>query len=68
MLTVVAMCTAGIALLVLGTWAARHAIADARGLDKIIALGPACFAAPLAPAAPAARLACRTRGRARPLP
>src|SRR5262249_17156775 len=44
----VAMCSAGIALLLIGGWAARNDIAAARGLDKIVALANLCFAAPLA--------------------
>ena len=43
-----AMCAAGIALLLIGALAARNEIAKARGLDKIVALGPLCFAIPLA--------------------
>jgi uncharacterized membrane protein len=39
---------AGIAILVAGVIASRKAIATARGLDKLIALGPALFAASLA--------------------
>lgn len=44
----IAMCSAGIALFLIGTWAARHDIAKARGLDKIAALTHLCFAIPLA--------------------
>ena len=44
----VAMCTAGIALFLIGAWAAKNDIAGARGLDKIVALGNLCFAVPLA--------------------
>jgi uncharacterized membrane protein len=46
--TVVAMCSAGIALLVIGVWASKSEIAKARGLDKIVALANLCFAIPLA--------------------
>lgn len=46
--TVVAMCSAGIALLLIGGYAARNDIAGARGLDRILALGNLCFAVPLA--------------------
>lgn len=46
--TAVAMCTAGIALIVIGLWAAKNDIAQARGLDKIVALANLCFAVPLA--------------------
>jgi uncharacterized membrane protein len=41
-------CVLGIALLVIGLWAARNAIAEARGLDKVVALSNLCFAIPLA--------------------
>ena len=46
--TVVAMCAAGILIFVVALWAARDDIAHARGLDKVVALGNLCFAAPLA--------------------
>ncbi|HEY2115995.1 MAG TPA: hypothetical protein VGJ51_12945 [Candidatus Angelobacter sp.] len=46
--TAVAMCSAGIALLLIGVLAAKNDIAQARGLDKIVALSNLCFAAPLA--------------------
>lgn len=46
--TVVAMCSAGIALFVIGVLAAKNEIAEARGLDKIVALCNLCFAIPLA--------------------
>jgi uncharacterized membrane protein len=46
--TAVAMCTAGIALWVIGVWAARHEVAEARGLGKLVALGTVCMAVPLA--------------------
>ena len=46
--TVAGMCAAGLALLVIGMLAAKHDIADARGLDKIVALGNVSFAIPLA--------------------
>ncbi len=46
--TAVAMCSAGIALLAIGAPAARDGIAEARGLDKVVALGNLCFAIPLA--------------------
>jgi uncharacterized membrane protein len=45
---VVAMCSAGIALFLIGALAARKEIAEARGLDKIVGLGNLCFAVPLA--------------------
>jgi uncharacterized membrane protein len=45
---VIAMCVAGIAVFVIGILAAKNQIAEARGLDKIVALGNACFASPIA--------------------
>jgi len=42
------MSAAGLALLVIGVWAARNDIAQARGLEKIVALTNVCFAIPLA--------------------
>jgi uncharacterized membrane protein len=46
--TVVSMCSAGILVFVVALWAARDDIAQARGLDKVVALSNLCFAAPLA--------------------
>src|SRR5262245_2038605 len=46
--TEVAMCVAGVALFVIGVLAAKNEIAEARGLDKIVALSNLCFAIPLA--------------------
>src|ERR1700704_3994851 len=46
--TAVAMCVAGLAILLIGLWAAKNDIAQARGLDKIVAMANLCFAAPLA--------------------
>jgi uncharacterized membrane protein len=46
--TEVAMCAAGVALFVIGVLAAKNEIAEARGLDKIVALSNLCFAIPLA--------------------
>jgi uncharacterized membrane protein len=46
--TAVAMCVAGIAIFLIGLWAAKNDIAQARGLDKIVALSNLCFAVPLA--------------------
>ena len=46
--TVVGMCTAGIALLLIGVWSAKSDITRARGLDKVVALSSLCFAVPLA--------------------
>ncbi len=46
--TAVAMCSAGIALFLIGVWAAKTDIAEAGGLDKIVALSNLCFAIPLA--------------------
>ena len=46
--TVVSTCSAGIVLFVIGTLAVKGAFAQARGLDKVVALSNLCFAAPLA--------------------
>ncbi|HXX63320.1 MAG TPA: hypothetical protein VEO56_05935 [Bacteroidota bacterium] len=46
--TVLAMCSAGILLLFIGALAAKNDIAQARGIEKIVALGSLCFALPLA--------------------
>ena len=44
--TVVSMCGAGILIFFVALWAARNDIAQARGLDKVVALSNLCFAAP----------------------
>jgi uncharacterized membrane protein len=46
--TVVSMCGAGILVSLVALWAAKTDIAQARGLDKIVALSNLCFASPLA--------------------
>jgi uncharacterized membrane protein len=46
--TAVGMCAAGLAVFLIGIWAAKNDIAQARGLDKIVALANLCFAVPLA--------------------
>lgn len=46
--TPVSMCIAGILLFGIALWASKTDIAQARGLDKVVALGNLCFAAPLA--------------------
>ena len=46
--TEVAMCSAGIALFVIGVLAAKNEIAKARSLDKLVTLSNLCFAIPLA--------------------
>lgn len=46
--TAVGMCSAGIALFLIGGWAAKNEIARARGLEKIVVLRNVCFAVPLA--------------------
>ena len=48
--TAVAMCSAGVALFLIGIWAAKNDIVQARGMntDKIVALANLCFAVPLA--------------------
>ncbi len=45
---VVSMCSTGILLFLIASWAAKTDISQARGLDKVVALGNLCFAAPLA--------------------
>ena len=42
------MCAAGVLLFLIGIWAARADIAQAHGLDKVVALSNLCFAIPLA--------------------
>jgi uncharacterized membrane protein len=42
------MCAAGLALLAIGLLAAKNDIVHARGIDKIVAVAPLCFAVPLA--------------------
>jgi uncharacterized membrane protein len=42
------MCSAGIAVFLIGILSAKNDIAQARGLDKIVALTNLCFAVPLA--------------------
>ncbi|MFZ0309734.1 MAG: hypothetical protein WAL89_16290 [Candidatus Sulfotelmatobacter sp.] len=46
--TVVSMCGAGILLFLVALWVAKADVAQARGLDKIVALSNLCFATPLA--------------------
>jgi hypothetical protein len=46
--TVVSMCGASVVLFLIAAWAAKTDIAQARGLDKIVALSNLCFALPLA--------------------
>jgi uncharacterized membrane protein YphA (DoxX/SURF4 family) len=46
--TVVSMCSAGIVLFLIASWAAKTDVSQARGLDKVVALSNLCFAAPLA--------------------
>lgn len=46
--TVLGMCAAGLALLLIGIAAARHDLAGARGLDRVVALANVCVAVPLA--------------------
>ncbi len=46
--TVVAMCCAGIVAFLIAACAAKNEIAEARGLDKIVALSNLCFGVPLA--------------------
>ena len=42
------MCSAGIVLFLIASWAAKADFARARGLDKVVALRNLCFAIPLA--------------------
>jgi uncharacterized membrane protein len=46
--TVVSMCSAGILVFLIALWAAKTDVAQARGLEKIVALSNLCFAIPLA--------------------
>ena len=46
--TAVGMCAFGAAIFLIGILAAKNDIAQARGLDKIVALSNLCFAVPLA--------------------
>ena len=46
--TALSMSAAGLSLLAVGLLAAKNNIAHARGIDKIVALAPLCFAIPLA--------------------
>jgi len=46
--TVVSMCGAGILVFFVALWATKTDIAQAPGLDKVVALSNLCFAAPLA--------------------
>ncbi len=46
--TAIGMCAAGIVLFLIGAWAVKNEFAEARGLDKIVALSNLCFAVPLA--------------------
>ena len=46
--TPVGMCAAAAALFLIGAWAAKKDIVEARGLDKIVALSNVCVAIPLA--------------------
>jgi len=46
--TAVAMCSAGVVVFLIGAWAAKKPVAEARGLDKIVALANLCYAVPLA--------------------
>src|SRR5258707_15462881 len=46
--TALSMSAAGLSVLVIGLLAARNNIAQARGIDKVVALTPLCFAIPLA--------------------
>jgi uncharacterized membrane protein YphA (DoxX/SURF4 family) len=43
-----APCLTGIVILLAGIWSVRKELAAATGVDRLLLLGPACFAAPLA--------------------
>src|ERR1051326_6703597 len=47
-ITAVGMCVFGAALFLIGAFVAKNDVAQARGLDKIVALSNVCFAVPLA--------------------
>jgi uncharacterized membrane protein len=46
--TALSMSAAGLALFAIALWAGKSDIARARGIDKVVALTPLCFAIPLA--------------------
>ena len=46
--TIVGMCSAGVALLLIGLYCARDEISESRGLDKVVALKGVALAVPLA--------------------
>jgi len=46
--TAFSMSAAGLGLLVIGLWAAKNDIIQARGIDKVVSLTHLCFAMPLA--------------------
>lgn len=46
--TALSMCAAGLVVGAIGLLATRNDITEARGIDKIAALTPVCFAVPLA--------------------
>jgi hypothetical protein len=46
--TVPSMCTAGVLIILVAIWSAKTDVAQARGLDKVVALSNLFFAAPLA--------------------
>lgn len=46
--TPTAMCAAGLLVLLIGIWATKKDVAQARGLDKVVALGNVFYAVPLA--------------------
>ena len=46
--TVSSMCTAGVVIILVAIWAAKTDVAQAHGLEKVVALSNLCFAAPLA--------------------
>jgi len=46
--TAVGMCAAGIVVFLIGAWTAKSDVAQARALEKIVALANVCYAVPLA--------------------
>lgn len=46
--TAIGMCSAGMALFLIGAWPTKNQIAEARGLEKVVALTNLSFAIPLA--------------------
>ena len=45
---IIAPCLTGIVILLLGLWSVKKHLAAAKGMEWLVLIGPACFAAPLA--------------------